>query len=101
MTCEVLVTQEQGGFIAMLLGLPGCVVQAPTRDEAIEKVRLRAQNWLTESRPADGEIVQVEIDLPNARERGVGAFADDETFPEFLAAVKAYRDQIDADPNEF
>jgi predicted RNase H-like HicB family nuclease len=100
MTCEVLVRQEQEGFIATLLGLPGCVAQAPTRDEAIERVRLQAQDWLAKARSGDGEIVQIEIDLPNARERGVGVFADDETFPEFLAAMKAYRDQIDADPNE-
>lgn len=99
MICEVLVEQEQQGFTATLLGLPGCIVQAPTRDEAIEKIRLQAQDWLSEGKSAKGEIVQVEIDLPNARERGVGIFADDETFPEFLAAMKAYRDQIDSDPN--
>lgn len=99
MICEVLVEREPQGFTATLLGLPGCIVQAPTRDEAIEKVRLQAQGWLSEGKSEKGEIVQIEIDLSNARERGVGVFADDETFPEFLAAMKAYRDQVDADPN--
>ncbi len=99
MTCEVLVTQEQEGFTAILLGLPGCVAQAPTRNEAIEKVRLQAQDWLTEAKLGGGEIVRVEVDVPYAQQRGVGIFADDETFPEFLAAMKAYRDQVDADPN--
>jgi len=101
MICEVLVKQEQDGFTATLLGLPGCIAQAATREEAIEKLRSRAQDWLTEGEPSEGEVVHVELDLPNARERGVGAFADDETFPDFLAAVKAYREQIDADPNAF
>ena len=99
MICDVLIEREQQGFTATLLGLPGCVVQAPTRDEAIEKVRLQAQDWLSEGKSEKGEIVQIEIDLPNARARGAGIFADDETFPEFLAAMKAYRDQLDADPN--
>lgn len=94
MICEVLIREGQSGFIATVLGLPGCSVQATTRAEAIEKARLQAQDWLSE-----GEVVRVEIDVPQAAKRGVGIFADDETFPEFLAAMKAYREQLDADPN--
>jgi len=93
MTCEILVKPVAHGFVATVLGLTGCTVEAPTRDEAIDKARLEALSWL-----AGGEIVQVEIDLPQAQKFGVGIFADDETFDEFLAAMKAYREQVDSDP---
>ncbi len=101
MTCEVLVKQEQEGFIATLLGLPGCVAQATTRAEAIEKVRLQAQDWLTEGEAAKGEIVKVELEISQARERGVGVFADvdDETWNRFQASIKEYRDEVDANPD--
>jgi predicted RNase H-like HicB family nuclease len=97
MTCEIWVRPVENGFVATVLGLPGCAVAAPTRDEAIEKARLELRNILSE-----GEIVRVEIEgLPQAQERGVGIFADvdDETWNEFLAAMKEYRAQVDADPN--
>ncbi|MGH9840957.1 MAG: type II toxin-antitoxin system HicB family antitoxin [Blastocatellia bacterium] len=101
MICEVLIRQQPDGFTATLVGLPGCTAQANTRDEAIEKVRLQAQDWLSESGPGNSEIVKVELDLPQARERGVGIFANDETFPEFLAAMKAYREELNSDPASF
>ncbi len=97
MICEIWVRPVENGFAATVLGLPGCVVEAPTRDEAIEKARLELYSMLSE-----GEIVRVEIDdLPQAKERGVGIFADvdDETWNEFLAAVKEYREQVDASPS--
>jgi hypothetical protein len=99
MTCEIWVRSVENGFLATVLGLPGCAVEAPTRDEAIEKARLEVRNLL-----AEGEIVRVEIDdLPQAKERGVGIFAhlDDETWNQFLTAMKEYRQQVDADPNQF
>jgi hypothetical protein len=101
MICEVLVRQQQDGFTATLVGLPGCTAQAKTRDEAIEKVRTQAQDWLSGGNAGSSEIVKIELDLPHARERGVGIFADDETFPEFLAAINAYREELDANPDGF
>ena len=97
MTCEIWVRPVENGFLATVPGLPGCAVEAPTRDEAIEKARLEVRNLL-----AEGEIVRVEIDdLPQAKERVVGIFADvdDETWNEFLIAMREYRAQVDANPN--
>ncbi len=99
MTCDIWIRPVESGFVAAILGLPGCFVEAATRDEVIEKARLEVRNLL-----AEGEIVRIEIDdLPQAKERGVGIFAhvDDETWNQFLTAVKEYRQQVDADPNRF
>jgi len=51
----------------------------------------------------DGEIVQIEIDAPQARRSPAdfaGMWADDETYDEFLAAVDAYRQSVDSDPTQ-
>ncbi len=97
MTCEIWVGPSENGFAAMVLGLPGCAVEAPTRAEAIEKARSQAHNLLTR-----GEVVRVEIELPaQAKARGVGIFADEdeESWSSFLTAMKEYRQQVNADPN--
>jgi len=99
MTCDIFVRPFERGFIAAILGVPGCIVEAATRDEAIEKACNEMRNWLTA-----GEIVRVEIECPpEAQKLGVGIFADedDESWNEFLTAMKEYRQQVDADPNQF
>lgn len=98
MTCEILVKPGQSGFIATVLGLPGCTVQAPTRDEAIEKARQQAEDWLAEG----GEIVKVEINVPHAYARGAGIFANEseESWNAFQAAMREYREQLNADTNQ-
>lgn len=99
MTCEILIRPVENGFAATVLGLPGCVVEAPTRDEAIEKARREIESLF-----ANGEIIRVEIEIPpQAKARGVGIFADEdeESWNNFLAAMKEYRQRLDADPNAF
>jgi len=99
MTCEIWVRPVENGFVATVLGLPGYPVEAPTREEAIEKARREIENLF-----ANGEIVRVEIEVPpQAKARGVGIFADEdeESWDNFLAAMKDYRQQLDADPTTF
>jgi hypothetical protein len=93
MTCEVWVRPIENGFLATVWGLPDCVVEAPTRDEAIEKARAQVRNLF-----ASGEVVRVEIDLPGeAKARGIGIFADEdeESWNAFLAAMQDYRRDVD------
>lgn len=103
MIYEILVKQTDSGFIAAIFGLPDCTVEAASCEEAIAKAKIKAQAWT-----ATGEFVEIHrdgvikvCDLPGAKERGIGIFADvpEEEWNEFLAAMKEYRDQIDADPN--
>ncbi len=103
MICEILIKQTDNGFIATVFGLPDCTSEAASREEATAKVKVKAQAWI-----ATGEFIELsrsgEInvrDLPGAKERGVGIFADEdeESWNSFLAAMKEYRQQIDSDPN--
>lgn len=94
MFCEILVKQTERGFMAAVLGLPSCVVEAPDREEAIAKVKAQAQSWTT-----TGEFVQIS-DVHAAPVNGFGIFADDQMFNEFTAALQQVRAEIDADPNQ-
>ncbi len=96
MTCDVLLKQNNNGFVATVLGLPECRVEAATRDGALEAARLCVSQRL-----ADVEIVKMELDTPSKIAKLAGVFADEdpESWNEFLAAMKAYRQQLNDDPN--
>ena len=101
MTHTILVNPTEKGFSATVIGLPSCTVEAPTRDEAVEKARAAAEALLEKS-----EIVQVEIN-GKAGHNGAamqksfsGMWANDSTFDDFLAAMKAYRTQLNAEEKE-
>jgi predicted RNase H-like HicB family nuclease len=98
MTCDIWIKPIESGFVATVLGLPGCFVEAATREEVIEKARKEILNWL-----AAGEVVRLEIEEPpQAQKFGVGIFADesDESWNQFLSLMKEYRRQVDADPKQ-
>jgi len=101
MNCDILITPTKNGFAATILGLPGCVIEAPTRDEAIEKVKAEAEDLITKS-----EIVRVEINgkaeaEEEIKNRMIGIYSDldDETWNQFQAAMKEARAEIDSEPN--
>ncbi|MGH9800931.1 MAG: type II toxin-antitoxin system HicB family antitoxin [Blastocatellia bacterium] len=94
MFCEILVKQTESGFIAAVLGLPDCVAEAIDREEAIAKVKAKAQSWTT-----TGEFVQIG-DNHTQSKVGFGIFADQQMFDEFTAALKQVRAEIDANPNQ-
>ena len=98
MTYDVLVKRTNGRFMATVLGLPDCTVEAPTRAEAIRRARAAAAKFV-----AEGELVQIEVaPLTPARPLSafVGIWADDETFDEFVSAMATYRRDIEADPTQ-
>jgi hypothetical protein len=72
------------------------VVEAPTREEALAKLKEQLQ-----ARLRDGaEIVQLE--LPPATHplaKFAGMFKDDPLLPEWKEAMAEYRRQVDADPD--
>ena len=56
----VLEQEEDGGFVAAVPALPGCVSQGDTREEAIENVREAIAVYLEDCRDS-GEPVPTEI----------------------------------------
>ncbi|MCI0525739.1 MAG: hypothetical protein L0Y75_10790 [Acidobacteria bacterium] len=77
------------------------MVEAATKDEAIEKAKAAAEALLARS-----DIVQIEIN-GGAGHNGDALqnsfalmWANDETFDDFLSALKAYRAQLNAQAEE-
>ncbi len=98
---EVLISPTESGFAAVVLGLPDSAVEAPTRDEVIEKAKAEVENLLARS-----EIVQIEVNgqaksqSSEKRKSFAGMWAKDETFDDFLAAMKAYRAELNNNPDQ-
>lgn len=101
MLCEVLISPIESGFAAVVIGLPDSMVEAPTRDEVIEKAKAKVENLLTKS-----EIVQIEVNGQAKKQSSekqksfAGMWASDETFDDFQAAMKAYRAELNNDPDQ-
>lgn len=60
-----LIPEEEGGFSVLVPGLPGCVSQGETREEALENIRDAIQGYLEVAREmaegSDTAIVNVDI----------------------------------------
>lgn len=95
-TYEVLVQKKRDGFAATVLGLPDCTVEAPTRVEAIRRAKEAAASLIS-----NGELVRIEVDSGSTAHRSIrdfgGMWAKDDTFDEFVEAISAYRQEVDAD----
>jgi hypothetical protein len=91
MEYTVLIQPKRGGFTAMIPTLPECRAQGKTEQEALDKVRARAQEVLTKSK-------FVTINLPeNGRDADdpwlamAGMWRDDPTWDEYQRLIKKYR----------
>ena len=97
MTYNVLVKQSNSRFMAIVLGLPQVIVEATTRQDAIQKAHDAAVTFM-----ADSEIVQIDVGKSTIATRSLSSFAgmwaDDETFDDFLLAMKQYRAELNSDP---
>ena len=87
------------GYIATALAWPQCTVEAPTREEALEKMRTAIAELFS-----GGEIVEVEVPAPAPKiaatyEEIFGMFRDDPSFEEFVAEVNQYRVTRNQIPN--
>ena len=99
MQYQILVqSQDQNGYLASVLGMPECVGEASTKDEAVAKAKAALLEKL-----AQVEIVTVEMEAPpyqrqsNPLLKHAGRFKDDPTFDDFLAEVERYRRELDAE----
>jgi hypothetical protein len=97
MTLEIYVRPKGKGFKAIVKGFAECSVEAPTRDEAVALARHEAEELIENS-----DVIQVETSFPprvphRIPHRGIGMWADDETFDDFVAAMKQYREQVNAE----
>ena len=83
-------------YVATLLSWPGLKAQAPTREEALTKIRKAVIDWL-----ADGEIVEMDIApqepiIASGYAETFGFFRDDPTFAEFVTEIERYRQGKDS-----
>ena len=98
MTYDVLIRQTNDHYTATVLGLPDCVVEAPTRAEAIRRAYSAAADFI-----AEGELIRIEIAPrvpPRPLKSFAGMWANDETFEDFVTAINDYRRELESDPSQ-
>lgn len=98
MQYQIFVQSESASkFVASVVGVPNCVVEGSSKEEAITKAKTALEKKLSR-----GELVTVEIDAGRTDAehdpwlKHLGIFADDPTFDDFLEEVAVYRQQADA-----
>ncbi len=88
---SVLLVPELDGQVTAILEDENLFATAPTREEALARLRYRAE------RIARGEGERVTLDLPEPTEGGVvglaGLFADDPDLPRLVSDAYAARDR--------
>ena len=95
MTLDIYVKSLENSFVATVSGLPDCVAEAPTPEEAIERVQQAAQRW----RKANAVASVAGESHERPTRRFVGMWANNELFDEFVAEMKQYRAELDANPD--
>jgi hypothetical protein len=99
MTLNVLVqSNPEKGYTATVIGWPDFVVEGTTKEEALESVRAELARRL-----ATSEIVTLEFEPTNHEHpwmKFAGMWKDDPTFDDFLAEIKAYREELDKEWGE-
>jgi predicted RNase H-like HicB family nuclease len=83
------------GFVAAVIGMPDCLAEGQTKEEAVANAKRALQSRLSE-----GEIVTIDVDPSPGLEdnpllKHFGRFKDDPTFDDYLADIEAYRRQVD------
>ncbi|MGH9845785.1 MAG: type II toxin-antitoxin system HicB family antitoxin, partial [Blastocatellia bacterium] len=90
--------RQESGFVASVIGLPECVVEGATKEEAVANARDALAQHLSQ-----GEVVSVEVENiahtqpDNPWLKISGMFADDPTWDDFLASMEEYRRELDAE----
>jgi hypothetical protein len=99
MTLHVLVqSNPEAGFTATVLGWPDFIVAGQTKEDALKKVKAELDR-----RFATGEIVSLNYEPVNGSHpwmKFAGMWKDDPTFDDFLAEIKAYREELDKEWGE-
>ncbi len=95
MTYEVAVENGRDGYVATVMGWPSCIAKAPTREQALARLREDLSQRL-----ADVEIVSLDVDTQQRMHpmlKFAGVFKNDPLFDEVAEEIEAYRREIDAD----
>lgn len=93
-----LTPRPDGHYIARALQIPDVVIEAPSRNAALEQLHAA----LIARRHAGIELVQIDLNsegetAPDSWPRHAGAFPDDEAYHEMLAEVERQRRVLDRD----
>jgi hypothetical protein len=97
MLINVELTQRADGqYVARALQIPDVVIEAASRDVALEQMRAA----LVARRRSGVELVQIDISdegetAPTSWPRHAGAFPDDAAYREMLAEVERQRHALD------
>ncbi len=95
MICDIILSKANNKYIARAKAWPELIVEENTRTEAIQQLKTRLIDYLTNQ----VEVIQVEIPLPtktaNTWLDKFGWFKDDPTFDDLQAEIAAYRQEID------
>ncbi len=91
-----LTRRADGYYVARALHIPNMVIEAESRDAALEQMRAT----LVSRRQAGVELVQLDIGdegetVPATWPRHAGAFPDDEAYREMLDEVERQRHVLD------
>jgi hypothetical protein len=98
MNVSVMLEQvKDNGYRATALVPTPLVAEAPTRDEAVDRIRTLISEKLSRA-----ELIHVEIAVathPNPWLAIAGTWRDHPDVDEVVENIKAYRREIDADPD--
>jgi hypothetical protein len=94
-----LTRRADGYYVARALHIPNMVIEAESRDAALEQMRAT----LVSRRQAGVELVQLDIGdegetVPATWPRHAGAFPDDEAYREMIDEVERQRHVLDPIP---
>ena len=83
------------GFVAAVIGMPDCLAEGQTKEEAIANAKAALQ-----SRLSLGEVVTIDVEPSAGQEdnpllKHFGRFKDDPTFEDYRADIEAYRRRVD------
>ncbi|MGH2412894.1 MAG: type II toxin-antitoxin system HicB family antitoxin [Microcystaceae cyanobacterium] len=88
-------SQSDHQFIASVVGVPNCVAEGGSKEEAIANAKT-----ILEKKLAQGELVTIEIDSTEAdsllQMQYAGIFADDPTFDDWMEKLATIRHQANS-----
>lgn len=99
MQYQVLVeSRAHGLFLATVIGVPECVAEGATQQEALANAKA-----VLKERLARSELFTIELEGMSATSAANpwlevhGSLRDDPTFDDFMAEIASYRQQLDAE----
>ena len=95
MTYDVILRKTKNKYVARVRDWPEVIIEEDSREEAIAQIKAQLSEYL--SQPP--EVIQIDLKPvvhgDNLWLQFAGMWADDPTWDDFVAEVKAYRQEID------